>query len=105
MSAPARGISITLERAEDEGEALVYRGELRAAEGSRSVVVRVTPSPSAPDGLAAEARIDGATDGEAGLERTIATMVRSSVRGARKDGRPPPRRIQRWRELASERLG
>ena len=97
MSGPQHGIRITLERCPGGSDAMVaYDGQIEVGERRHPLVARVTESESAPDGLRAEASIEGLAERE-GLERVVATMVRSAVRSARKDGRPPPRRIRRWR--------
>lgn len=75
---------------------LVYEGRVETSDRAHRLVVRVAESEGSPDGLSAEAEIEGA-DVPDGLPRQVASMVRSAVRTARKDGRPPPRRIQRWR--------
>lgn len=96
MSSPAQGMRITLERV--SAEPVVYRGQIEAAEASFPLAATVTESDASPDGLVAEAQVTGFDDARrAELERVVATMLRSAVRGARKDGRAPPRRIQRWR--------
>jgi hypothetical protein len=90
---------ITLDLAEVEPE-IAYAGQIEAEGGSFPLRARVAEREGSPDGLAAVAEIEGYDEARrAELERIVATMVRSAVRGSRKDGRPAPRRIQRWRSL------
>jgi hypothetical protein len=74
-------------------------GEGVAGEGV-AITVEVATGAASADGLAATAQAGEApAELRAELERLAAAMARAAVRGARKDGLPPPRRIRRWREL------
>lgn len=100
---PAHGLRFVLERASSEEVLALYRGTIETAEQSVPIVITVRTDPSTPDGLGVEPRLDGPTDWDdkrrTTLLRQAGIMARSAVRGARKDGLPPPRRIQRWRDL------
>jgi hypothetical protein len=85
------GIRYRLDHQRGSDDPLVYRGVI-AGDIECDVEVLVTAS-------GAEARaVDAPSDRRADLERTAAVMVRSAVRRAEREGLPPPRRIERWRD-------
>lgn len=97
--ASADSLRIELLRHDDEGFVAVYRGDAVDRAGAACPLeVCLVDDPAAPGKLAAE--VVASTDDEAlrgPLERTVAVMVTSAVRTARREGRPPPRRVRRWR--------
>ncbi len=97
MSRPAHGVRYRLDHVRGS-DPVTYRGTLDGAIdcGIEVVVVR---DDAAPDGWRADTRVTGAPpEHEAVVVRTAAVMVKSALRRAQRDGLPPPRRIQRWRE-------
>ena len=99
MAVESKGVRIVLD-CDDEGEErVIYRGRLELEGGAVPIEVRVERAET-PDGLRAEAAAPEApSELRAALERLAGAMARSAVRSARHEGRPCPRRIQRWREL------
>jgi len=78
---------------------LIYSGRVETPERSLPIEVRVSVGAETADGLEAIAAMpEAAAEERAGLERVAAAMVRSAVRSALRQGRRPPRRIQRWRQ-------
>jgi len=102
---PAHGFRFVLERSTTAEALALYRGAIEMPEQSVAIEVTVRQDPSTPDGLAVEPVLEGEPprdwdeDRRRVLLRQVGTMARSAVRGAKKDGLPPPRRIQRWRNL------
>jgi hypothetical protein len=77
---------------------IVYRGRI---DGDIRCAIEVVVAPGDSSGAAGEvvARApDAPAERRRELERVAAVMVRSAVRRAEREGLPPPRRIQRWRE-------
>jgi hypothetical protein len=82
-------------RGEDAG-VTVYRGHAHMKTGSLPLEARVDHASGG-----ASARIDGSGSEAAllrDLEKGAAALVRATARPYLADGRPPPRRILRWRE-------
>ena len=77
---------------------VVYEGEIVSGEGSWPLTVEVTTGASTPDGLLVTARSELPDAERAAREKLAAAMVRAAVRRAFKEGLPPPRRINRWRD-------
>jgi hypothetical protein len=93
---PAEGVRYVVERAEELGDRIVYRGFVHLPDGDLPLEVLV----ELPAG-ATRARIAGG-EGEGGrdpraLEREAAALVRSATKSAVQAARPLPRRISRWR--------
>jgi hypothetical protein len=77
-----------------------YAGELELGDAQYAISVVVDADEGAADGLASSASAPELPEDVRGpLERLAASMARKAVRGARKDGLRPPRRIRRWRSV------
>ena len=86
---PESGMRLQIERPIEGGPPYLYAGEVATPEGARPVAVVV-------DGQGeVTVQLEGAD--AVALER-LRLMIRAALRHARDDGRPPPRRIQRWRK-------
>ncbi len=102
---PDHGLRFVLERASSEHTLAHYRGAIETPNHSVPIEITVREDDTTPDGLGVEPRLGESGPPEwdeqkrATLLRQAGIMARSAVRGARKDGLPPPRRIQRWRDL------
>jgi hypothetical protein len=92
------GIRYQLSRQPSPEGSLLYRGLI---DGDVRCAIEVVLAPGA-DGEAVSEALSCAPDApperRKELERVAAVMVRSAVRRAEREGLPPPRRIQRWRE-------
>ena len=92
------GVTYLLDRVRGSDDPVIYRGGL-SGEICCEIEVRVTQNETSVDGFSAEVEAIGAPRAHLEtIERTAKVMVKSAVRRAHKDGMPPPRRIQRWRE-------
>jgi hypothetical protein len=99
VAADKKGVRIVLDRDDDAEELVIYRGRLELEGTAVPIEVRIERAET-PDGLRADAAAPEApAELRAALERLAGAMARSAVRSARHEGRPCPRRIQRWREL------
>ena len=88
---PESGMRVRLERPLEGGPPYLYAGEVATAEGARPLSAVVD----------AEGEVAVAMAGaDAALLEKLRLIVRAAFRHAREDGRPPPRRIQRWRKEA-----
>ena len=102
---PEHGLRFVLERSPDQHALAVYRGAVETPDRSVPIEITVREDDATPDGLGVEPRLgepgppEWDDEKRATLLRQAGIMARSAVRGARKDGLPPPRRIQRWRDL------
>lgn len=96
--APEHGVRLTLEleRGLDPARPS-YRGEVRSPAGTKHVHAAVRL-----DGEQVTVELESG-DGplEEALAKVVRPLVRSAVRSAVVRGLPPPRRIQRWRELGT----
>jgi hypothetical protein len=89
---PTSGSRFEVEQVEQAPDSVTYRGHVHLPGASHPLEVRVP----LPDG-AATARVEGAGEAAAELERAAAALVRAAVRNAHSADRPLPRKIVRWR--------
>lgn len=95
---PTAGVRYAVERFEDEGSVIVYRGFAHLPDADVPLAVRVEHDDT-QGRTAVVAKIDDAghvADGPA-IERAAAALVKAAARAARDAGRPLPRKIVRWR--------
>lgn len=93
---PSAGVRYALARAE-AGESVVYRGFAHMTGADAPLEVRIAASGAAEARVEAAALPEGAP-AAAELEREAAALVKAAVKSASAAGRPPPRRITRWRD-------
>ena len=87
---PAAGARYVLERVEETGEAVVYRGFVHLPDADRPVVVRVELPGGAPHASLG-------AGGAAEMEKAAAALVRAATRATVAAGGALPRKIVRWR--------
>jgi hypothetical protein len=92
---PSAGVRYALTRVE-AGEGAVYRGFAHLTGADAPLEVRIAASGAAEARVEAAALPEGAPP-PADLEREAAALVKAAVKAAITAGRPPPRRITRWR--------
>jgi hypothetical protein len=88
-SHPERGIRIDVERPTEGSPPWCYRG-VAATSGDRFDIAATVSG----DG---EVAVDVPAEAPAELGEKVRRVLRAAYKHAKADGRPPPRRIQRWR--------
>jgi hypothetical protein len=92
---PSAGARYALEKAEETGEAVVYRGFVHLAGADVPAEVRVElPGPGTPGGATHATLGPGGTPE---MEKAAAALVRAATRASVAAGGALPRKIVRWR--------
>lgn len=96
---PSAGVRYALARVE-AGEGAVYRGFAHLTGADAPLEVRIAASGAAEARVEAAALPEGAllALSAAEIEREAAALVKAAVKSASAAGRPPPRKITRWRD-------
>ncbi|WP_044249010.1 hypothetical protein [Chondromyces apiculatus] len=94
---PSSGVRYAVEHAEGaQGEDILYRGFAYLPAAALPLEVRVGASGAAVAQLDARTMPEGAGD-VAEMQREAAALLKMAVKAAGVAGRPPPRRVVRWR--------
>lgn len=96
---PSAGVRYALTRVE-AGEGVVYRGFAHLQGADAPLEVRIATSGAAEARVEATALPEGAQAAHtvAEIEREAAALVKAAVKSASAAGRPPPRKVTRWRD-------
>ena len=94
---PTSGSRLVLEKAEESGETLTYRGFVHLPDADVPAEVRVDLArpPGAPPGTGVAVTLGPGGTGE--MEKWVASLVRTATKGGGGAGGSPTRKIVRWR--------
>jgi hypothetical protein len=94
---PERGIRIDVERTADGGPPWRYRGEAATSGDRFTIEATVSGDGNVAVDVSGEARQKLGAELGVELAEKVRRVLRAAWKHAEADGRPPPRRIQRWR--------